>query len=439
MICLSLVLLFRLLVVAFHPPATDAVSDALRHWINAQDTLGLTPTANWDPPLYQIYLAVIQKLSGGLPALVTWFAALLSAGMVLSWGYALSRLLPLPTALYGASVFGLIPEWVGLYSFHLNETLFLVLLGCSLGASFECVQRKTLRSFVFAFFLWLGTALTRGIGLPLMIVSVLWMAAHLPRRQWMLGSLLVCALSAPLLVPLTVRGYNSYRVLHPFGSSRGNEIMARTGALTQKLILVRDGAEWIFFFDSARGSPHPLAPLSQYETIREGQVEAIIDLSNRQYKEWVNRPFADPIQALTLLGDDTLFTLFGVPWPYVSDGPSYAQLGWYSRWLWGLLFCLLPWILWTRKPLFPEERLLLWLILTWMTVQLGGLFVPGQSRYRLPFEVLSLVTLCSVMLRQRSVTTTLARSDSEPATDTQDTPDPGEDDVPQSTREGNKQ
>jgi hypothetical protein len=93
-----------------------------------------------------------------------------------------------------------------------------------------------------------------------------------------------------------------------------------------------------------------------------------------------------------------------VPWPHVSNGSSYAKLGRYTRWFWAVLFVLLPFILWHRKPLYREERLLMWLIFTWTAVQLGGLFVPGQSRYRLPFEALSLLLMSSVILRKRAFT-----------------------------------
>ncbi|MCB0329574.1 MAG: hypothetical protein KDD70_07920 [Bdellovibrionales bacterium] len=417
--CLFGVSAFRVTHVFLNPPSSSTASDGLRHWINAQDTLGESPTSNWDPLLYQLYLATTQKLSGGIPELVTWFAALLSLSMIFAWWYALSRILPKATALYCSAIFGLVPEWVGLYSFHLNETLFLTLLGYAVGLTFDCIHKMTVRCFVVSTVTWVLVSLTRGIGVPLMVVSLLNMLSLLNARQRILGVATALAIVLPFSLPLAIKSYTSFRLIHPFGLNRGNEIMARTGALTQRLQLSRDGASWSYSFDSARGTDRPLAPISDYRTIRHGEVQMTIDLSNGDYKEEVNLPFADSQQALTLIGDDIIFTLFGVPWPHVSNGSSYAKLGWYTRWFWGILFLLLPLILWLRKPLLREERLLVWLIFSWITIQFGGLFIPGQSRYRLPFEALSLLLLCSVAFRERILTKTVGKTDLGRVPDTQ--------------------
>ena len=87
------VLFFRIIHVFLYPPVIKSVSDSERHWKNALDVLAETPTAIWDPPLYQIYLSIVMKLTGGVPLLLTAYAALLSAGCLIAWYYASSQIL----------------------------------------------------------------------------------------------------------------------------------------------------------------------------------------------------------------------------------------------------------------------------------------------------------------------------------------------------------
>ena len=64
------------------------------------------------------------------------------------------------------------PSWSALYSYFMQETLMIPLLGAALWATWRARRKGGVAPFVVAVLLWLLAGLTRGICLPLGLVAL---------------------------------------------------------------------------------------------------------------------------------------------------------------------------------------------------------------------------------------------------------------------------
>ncbi|MBV9947518.1 MAG: hypothetical protein JOZ69_11755, partial [Myxococcales bacterium] len=132
----------------WHNPMDELWSDPLRHWTFAGETLSTQPWALVDPPLYQVWLSVIQKWTLGLRPLAAAYAAALSIVTPWLWYRFLretldSRLL----ALLGWAALAWLPSWVTIFRYFMTETLLLPMMGASLWQTMRAHRRRTLSAF----------------------------------------------------------------------------------------------------------------------------------------------------------------------------------------------------------------------------------------------------------------------------------------------------
>jgi hypothetical protein len=396
LVLLGLLLLacgYRVWLVVQFNPMDHIWSDPGRHWNNGTRPLDTSPMAAIDPIMYQLYVGMLAKITAAQPVLVAYWTALLSLSGPWLWYRFLRELFPdRDWALAGWVVFAALPSWSAIYSYFMQETLMLPLLGMALWATWRCRRKADTASFVLAAGIWLAAGLTRGVCMPLGAVAMTWL--------WLAqgGKLTRAAASAVLVLaimgPLAGRSWTLVRLISPYGIGQMVHLYHLSGAQSIEIEFTRRGGaeRWKYGFTSPAANEMPLAPLSEWQPRREWTANFTIDLDAGQ-RDWqaarASLPPLDARRLAWLTGDNLIRLFFGSSWPDTNRERVIGEVNHWSRWIWVPLSlgCLvLTLVCWRRQ----RERMLPALILTWFIVQ--GLFplVPNEGRYRKPFEGLLL-------------------------------------------------
>jgi hypothetical protein len=280
----------------------------------------------------------------------------------------------------------------------MQETLMLPLFGAALWMTWRCRRKADTASFVLATGLWLSAGLTRGICIPLGAVAMTWVWFEQGRK--LAKAAASVALLLVVLGPLSGRSWSLARMISPHGIGLLVQLYQRSGAESISFEFTRrDGADrWVNVFTSPSVRHPPLAPLSNWQSRREGRAEFKIDLDHgrRDWQVALDRlPPWNGSRALWLTGDNLVHLFFGPSWPDTNRDRWIGQLNYGSRWIWvplTLACALATALLWRRQ----QTRLPAVLVLTWLIVQ--GLFPLSfnEGRYRKPFEGL-LVAQCLLL------------------------------------------
>ena len=244
-------------------PVDHLWSDPQRHWEQGIDALRADPMALTDPVLYQLYIGVLGKLTLKDPLLVAFYTALLSLCTPWIWYRFLRELQPSRAiATAGWAALSLLPSWIAIYGYFMQETLLLPLLGAALWASWRCRRKQTLRSFLLMALLWAMAGLTRGIAIPLAAVTCTWLWLEQGDKWRKAGYALL--LLGLILGPLTVRGYQGLGLFAPHGNGKLVSIYTRSGHKQINIHYRRGGERWNYWFASPSTGEKPLAPLSDW-------------------------------------------------------------------------------------------------------------------------------------------------------------------------------
>ena len=398
----------RIYNVVVHNPLDHLWSDPLRHWDHAKEPLTPSPMALFDPPVYQNWLSIVQRITMGIPGLIAAYAATLSVATPWLWYRFLRETLASKTlALAGWAALALLPTWIGIYSYFMTETLLLPALGASLWASARARRKKTVASFVGMIALWTFCGLTRPIAIPAaaFAAAIIWITHPEKLRTATWSALLLVA----TLTPIAIRNHNFYGLWAPHGNGWINKIYASSGAREIKLHFVQRGAHWEYGFGSPSIDSQPLAPLSNWTSQRSGVVDVNIDFEHGT-RDWEKAYQANVRHGSALWRlhiENIIFLFFGNSWP--DNNPDYlmGQLANFSRWLWApltlilLIITFLKWRIAIRRPMIPL------LIVIWLFFQGWLLVVPNEGRYRKPLEgflVVYALVLLDARSRQRSDT-----------------------------------
>lgn len=402
--CLLLTLLaaacaYRVWLVVDLNPANNIWSDPARHWAHGARPAEPTPWSAIDPVIYQVYMAVLAKLTVQSPALVAYWTALLSLLGPWLWHRFLRELLvDRDWALAGWVAFAALPSWSAIYSYFMQETLMLPLLGAALWATWRCRRKGDTASFTVAVGAWLLAGLTRGIALPLALVAMAWIWAaqghKLPRAA------AAIALIAAVMVPLAGRSWALARLVAPHGIASLVQIYHQAGTRSLTADFKRSGRNehWSYDILSPAVLDRPLEPLSDWQSSRRLHTHVTIDLDAGRW-DWQaakdRLPPWDFDRYLWLTGENLVLLFFGRSWPETDRQRLIGEVNYWARWLWvpltlvGLVWTVVRW----RQE---RERMLLALICTWVAVQ--GLFplAVNEGRYRKPFEGL-LIAQCLLL------------------------------------------
>ena len=278
-------LLYALIIVAsalrireafVRNPMDQLFSDPGRHWEHARQTLTPALWAIIDPPVFQMWVSLVQKWSLGMPVLIAAYSGFMSVLMPWFWYQFLRAYLRTPTlALTGWAVYAWLPSWITIYSYFMTETLFLPLMGACLWQTIRADRRRSFSSFCGMVALWTVTSMTRGIAAPLGALACLWVWLRDAQVRTAAASLLIIALMA---VPIAVRNHHSINLWSPLGSGWPSQIYTESGKRDINLDLVGDGVSWSYGFGSPSMFAKQLAPLMKWDSKRTGTAKVFIDL-----------------------------------------------------------------------------------------------------------------------------------------------------------------
>lgn len=392
--------------IAQFNPVDHLWSDPQRHWEQGTDALRTDPMTLTDPVLYQLYIGVLGKLTLKDPLLVALYTALLSLFTPWIWYRFLRELQPSKTvALAGWAALALLPSWVAIYGYFMQETLLLPLLGSALYASWRCRRKQTLASFLLMALLWALAGLTRGIAIPLAAVTCCWL--WLEQGDKLRKAAFSALLLALILGPLTYRAYQQLHIFAPHGNGKLVSVYTRSGHKRINIHYERDGARWSYWFASPSTGERPLAPLSDWQTERRGAAEVTVDLAKGS-EDWQRALDEYPLtfsRYLWIARENLVYLFFGASWPDNNSARTVDQLNVHGRWLWAPLTLALLLLTVRRWRHLRGNRLLPVLIAVWILVQGLLPIAVNEGRYRKPAEGMLLAQAALLLaLRRRGET-----------------------------------
>jgi hypothetical protein len=397
-------------VVRFHEalvrsPLDQIFSDPQRHWTFAQETLHPDPWLLVDPPVFQMWLSLVQKWSTGIPIMVAVYAGALSVVTPWFWYRVLRESLGHPTlALLGWALFTWLPSWIGIYTYFMTETLFLPLLGASLWMTMRARRYRTVSSFCGMVALWTLTGMTRGIAIPLAGVAALWAWFPHPRKlRTAAWSTLIIALAT---VPFAVRNHDFLGLWSPLGTGWPNQIYAESGKRDLQIEIARDSAKWNYVFRSPSELSKPFDPLSSWQSKRDGVVNVSVDLrkGNADWEYTSKKTALHGLARLQMQWENVLLVMFGQSWPDNNFAFTMARAEHGMRWIWAPLLVLFFLAALFRPRTVFSRPLVPMLIVAWFFFQAVSLIAINEGRYRKPVEGLLIVeglVLLDVALSRR--------------------------------------
>ena len=389
------VMLVRLLYPHFSSPLHHLFSDPQRHWDNGLQFLHPSFMGSSDPYLYQLWLFLLTRLPDN-PAFVETMTGLLCAAMPYGWYRALKELVPRRLALQAAILIGLIPGFLGIYAYFMNETLLLTLTGFAFWATFRAHRKRSTGAFVMACVLWLAAGFTRSMALPpgLLCLATLW----LPQPQRFIRALAGLGCLMLFLVPAGLHGQQNLHFFAPFGNPYLNHIYAISGA---KEISIELGPQGRYGFGCPSFYNPTFYPLSDWTTSRTGTVAIAVDTSAgrigwQREEERVVHERTFPRWRMTLEG--LAYLGFGQAWPDNDRGTLVGKLTVWTRWLWPPLILAVAVGAWRRRFagiewLLPVAALGL---IAYFVIQDQGII---EARFRKPLDPLFVAS--AVVLSQR--------------------------------------
>lgn len=393
---LGALLLLRLLFPFFNSPLMHLFSDPGRHWQNGLNFLHPDIMGSGDPFLYQLWVFLLQKLAHGNSAVVITGCGILCALMPYGWYRALKELMPRTWALSGAVVMALVPGFIGIYAYFMNETLLLTLTGFAFWATFRAQRKRTVGAFALACALWLMAGFTRSLALPIALLCLL--SLWLPQPQKIAKGFIGSIMLLGLLIPAGLHGRSTLGYFAPFGNLYLNEIYSQSGDRTISLDF---GPKGRYFFGSPSFYNPTFYPFSSWTTARSGDAAVSIDLT-RGRTSWITelqrihqlRTFPRTSE----IAENLQYLLFGQSWP---DNDRSTVSGWltvWTRWLWPLVILLVAYGV-ARRHFRGRE----WLLpvcslsmLLYLAIQQQGVM---EARFRKPIDPI-FVAAVVVMLRR---------------------------------------
>lgn len=407
---IAISLWYRFDYILEYNPIHQLWSDPGRHWEHGVDVLRFDPMSQTDPIGFQLYMGALAKLTLKIPALVAFYTFLLCALTPWLWYRFLRELQASKSAaLIGWAAVSMIPSWISIYGYFMQETLFLPLLGAALWATWRCKRKQTLASFLAMIIIWIAAGLTRGIAIPMAAIACSWLWLIQPEKiQKALYSLILLSL---VLGPLAFRSNHIMHFVSPHGIGQMNQIYAQSGARAIDIQYQREGAYWRYIFQSPAVEARPFAPFSYWQSRRKGKASVFIDVDKGK-TDWdkaLDQHTLSVNDYADLVVDNFILLFFTESWPDSNRKRSIGELNYQTRWLWFALgiISLLATIKMRRQ--LKAHALLPALITTWFMVQCLLPISVNEGRYRMPFNgliIAQIVLLCSIRTRPN----TLARS-----------------------------
>ena len=392
------VLLGRLLYPFFNSPLSHLYSDPLRHWANGARFLQPDLIGAGDPYLYQLWIYLLRTLSGGNEPTILLASGALCAAMPYGWYLALRELLPRAAALRGAIVIAMVPSFLSIYAYFMNETLLLTLTGLAFWATLRAWRKTTIQSFALATGLWVCASFTRAVVLPMAALCLAMLCWN--QRQRLHQGLIAVAAFCLLAAPAGMRAMSRLGFFAPLGNAYLSEIYSYSG---KRNISLDGGALGSWGFGSPSFYNPTFFPFSAWTTDRQATASVRIDVS-RGRAGWVeerermqrerNFPWWRQYQ------ENVLYLLFGQSWPDNDPNAISSLLAVWTRWLWPPLMLVVAFGA-ARRQFKGREWLLpacaLGMLLA-LAVQRGAII---EGRYRKPVDPVLLAAAIVMYDRKR--------------------------------------
>jgi hypothetical protein len=381
-------------VLGYRNPMDLVFSDASRHLDNARHFLEPGPMGASNPYLYQLFLWLAVKVTHENKVGMGAVAAGLSVAYPLCWYLFASRVVQRRvTALRYTTLISFLPTHVAMFSFFMNETLLLPLLGAAFWATVVAGQRRSWRFFVLASALWVMAVLTRSVVLPIGAIAMLWAYWRQPRKvvTAVAGLALVC-------IGFGTAAKRAYPMLHrytPFGDNSNVAIYFVSAAHDYKVTYTGDRGTYFYFYSSPSLYVSPFEPFYDFKSARTGQVEFTIDVTKQgaDLRETFSKELAAHRSMLPrMIAENLLFLSFSHSWPDSAREGVPGQICLWERWIW------FPIILFTFFGSIVAMRRRGWALLPMLTVLFtlclyGSQATIMEGRYRKPLEPLLMLTV----------------------------------------------
>ena len=395
----GVLLVLRLLYPLFSSPQDHLFSDPLRHWNNALAFLHPTIMGSNDPYLYQLWLFVLQRATRWSHAGISLGTGLLCALMPYGWYRALRELVPRRVALVGAVVMALVPDFIGIYAYFMNETLLLSLTGFAFWLTFRARRKGTVVAFGLAAAVWIAAGFTRSAAVPLAFLSLLWV--WLPASRRVTKAAVSLVLLTIVAIPAGLHGRANLGYFAPFGNLYLHKIYRTSDGVWMNMAFGPGG--W-YMFSSPSFSYPTFYPFSHWVSRRAGAVFINVDLS-RGREDW-SRELARveksrKMPRLIDTSENFLFLAFGQSWPNCNLKTVTGWLTVWGRWVWVPLIVFVAYGVVRRKfrgveYLLPVTGLLVFL---WLGLQQNAIV---EGRFRLPMEPVFLASAVILIHRLRA-------------------------------------
>jgi len=318
-------------------PMDQLYSDMARHWENGGRFLNPWRFGGIDPIFYQLYVFVLRSVTADNRLLVGAVTGILSA--LMPWFYyRAAREFRIPKD-YSLALWALIawmPSLFTVYSFFLNETLLIALMGLGLWMSGRSIRKKTLGSFLVAVLVWTLAILTKRTCLPvagILLVYAWWCG----QRQ--IRSILYAGLLAGLLVvPNIFRSWNLIGFPAPFGSGNIAALQHKSWATRIKIKWDKVNLE----FGSPSSYIAPLAPLSDWHT-KPGREDStfFVNVSKANgERDWKEAGAGIKEASGAWWGrwtENIVLFLFAPSWPESNEDFWIGRVNFWQKWLWAPL------------------------------------------------------------------------------------------------------
>lgn len=379
-------------------PIGHLFSDPLRHWMNGKRFLAPDLLGVGDPILYQLYVFILQQVTGE-----NWFLIALACGLlsaIMPWTYyraARELQLSIHAARTVWALVAWMPSLVTVYHYFMMETLLIALIGLAFWMSARHLRKGTIRSFLAAVACWTLVCLTKTVAVPLALVAVGYIG-WMKSRKWtpfLLGAGLVIL----MLIPNSIRTWHYLKWVAPLGNPWMAKIHHRSGARTIEVYY----GKLKYHFGSPSSFIQPLEPLSSWMMRRayeDSVVTVQVDVSHGK-QDWVEcyrKLNVGRREWMEQWGENILLFFFSPAWP--DDTETWGGwLAYLSRWLIGpliflILECNLQEIRQRHCAFIP------------VTVTVFALFLMFQNmaimegRFRKPLEPLLLLNLVWVYAKR---------------------------------------
>jgi hypothetical protein len=382
-------------VLVIRNPMDALFSDPQRHWDNAHRFLTPNAMGASNPYLYQLYLYLVQKATQENKLAFGIVTAVLSVAYPLVWYLFARRVFRRKVgAMRFAALLCWLPTHISMFTFTMNETLILPLVGLALWQTHRTLDRRKPVGFVATAVSWTLALLTRSIVAPVGFVCTIVAWSRLRRwRGRLIGGALAFAFAAGSLGYVSVRAHAVINRYTPFGDNAYVSIYFVSGAHGYNQDF--KGLGW-YQFSSPSLYVSPFRPFYEFHSVREGTVKYDVDPKKRgaDLDEEFRKELKENWRLLPrLVFENVIFLTFGHCWPPAGAGPdTFEQICLWERWIWlpltlASFFGSIGYLVRRRRAAFVP-MVALGFISTFYVAQAAVM----EGRYRKPYEPVVLLT-----------------------------------------------